>query len=167
MSAFDGTKYYPIVKDMKIRFRRPAKSDITVEVRITPEQVAEIQAEAEANGKADYSWQCELKDESGEVIKTIVTEVVGCISYRVPDGTKQVDWVGVSDEEQDLPGSAPVSLPGTTIFGEAMPLSASRYVIGCFTIEPEPDEKETRRREEEKRAAPPRAPPAMTGFGEE
>jgi len=34
-------------------------------------------------------------------------------------------------------------------------------------IEPEPDEKETRRREEEKRAAPPRAPPAMTGFGEE
>jgi hypothetical protein len=34
-------------------------------------------------------------------------------------------------------------------------------------IEPEPNEKETRRREEEKRAAPPRAPPAMTGFGEE
>ena len=53
---------------MKIRFRRPAKTDITVEVRITPEQVAEIQAEAEANGKADYSWKCELKDESGEVV---------------------------------------------------------------------------------------------------
>ena len=68
MSAFDGKKYYPIVNDMKIRFRRPAKTDITVEVRITPEQVAEIQAEAEANGKADYSWECELKDESGEVV---------------------------------------------------------------------------------------------------
>jgi acyl-coenzyme A thioesterase PaaI-like protein len=68
MTAFDGKKYYPIVKDMKIRFRRPAKTDITVEVRMSAERVAEIQAEAEEKGKADYSWNCELKDESGEVV---------------------------------------------------------------------------------------------------
>ena len=68
MTCFDGKKYYPIVKDMKIRFRRPAKTDITVEVQMSPEEVARIEAEAEENGKADYSWTCELKDESGEVV---------------------------------------------------------------------------------------------------
>lgn len=68
MTVFDAKKYYPIVKDMKIRFRRPAKTDITVEVRMTDERVAEIQAEADEKGKADYSWKCELKDESGEVV---------------------------------------------------------------------------------------------------
>ena len=68
MTAFDSKKYYPIVKDMKIRFRRPAKTAITVEVRMGAEEVAEIQAEAEEKGKAGYSWNCELKDESGEVV---------------------------------------------------------------------------------------------------
>ena len=68
MTAFDTKSYYPLVKDLKIRFRRPAKTAITVEVRITEEQVAEIQARAEKDGKADYSWKCELKDESGEVV---------------------------------------------------------------------------------------------------
>ena len=68
MTAFDGKKYYPIVKDMKIRFRRPARTAITVEVRMGPEEVEAIQAEAEREGKADYSWKCELKDESGEVV---------------------------------------------------------------------------------------------------
>lgn len=68
MTVFDGKKYYPIVKDMKIRFRRPAKTDITVEVRVTEDEVAAIQERAERDGKADYSWECELKDESGEVV---------------------------------------------------------------------------------------------------
>ena len=67
-TTFDFTKYYPIVKDVKIRFRRPAMSDITVEVRMSEEQAAAITAEAEREGKADYAWECELKDESGEVV---------------------------------------------------------------------------------------------------
>ena len=68
MTAFDGKKYYPIVKDLKIRLRRPAKTAITVEVSMSPEEVAVIEAEAEREGKADYSWKCELKDASGEVV---------------------------------------------------------------------------------------------------
>lgn len=68
LSSFDTRNYYPIVKDMQIRFRRPAKTDITVEVRISEEEVQRIQAEADANGKADYEWECELKDASGEVV---------------------------------------------------------------------------------------------------
>ena len=68
LTSFDTSRFYPIVKDMQIRFRRPAKTDITVEVRISDEEVARVQEEADKNGKADFEWECELKDESGEVV---------------------------------------------------------------------------------------------------
>jgi thioesterase domain-containing protein len=71
-SAFDSKRFYPIVKDMHLRFRRPAKTDITVEVRMSQEEIDEIQARADKDGKADYSWECELKDADGEVVATSV-----------------------------------------------------------------------------------------------
>lgn len=68
ISSFDNTRFYPIVRDMSIRFRRPATSDVTVEVRVGEEFVQKVQAEAEANGKADYEWESELKDANGTVV---------------------------------------------------------------------------------------------------
>ncbi len=67
-TSFDAKRFYPIVKDMSIRFRRPARTDVTVEVRLDDDAAAEIQARAERDGKADYEWECELKDEGGEVV---------------------------------------------------------------------------------------------------
>jgi acyl-coenzyme A thioesterase PaaI-like protein len=67
-TSFDVTKYYPIVKEMSIRFRRPAATDITLEITMSEDEVDRIQTEAEANGKADYVLEGELKDESGEVV---------------------------------------------------------------------------------------------------
>lgn len=68
LTSFDTSRFYPIVKDMQIRFRRPATTDITVEVRIDDDEVKRIQAEAEASGKCDFEWKTELKDTSGEVV---------------------------------------------------------------------------------------------------
>ncbi len=68
ITTFDPKRFYPIVKDLKIRFRRPAMTDITVEVRMSDEEADRIAAEADANGKADYSWESELKDATGEVV---------------------------------------------------------------------------------------------------
>jgi len=68
LTTFDAMRFYPIVKNLEIRFRRPALTDITVEVRMGDAEAARIMEEAEANGKADYSWDCELKDTSGEVV---------------------------------------------------------------------------------------------------
>jgi len=68
MVSFDATRYYPIVRDMSIRFRRPATTDVWVEVRVTEEFVSKVQAEAEQHGKADYEWECELKDANGVVV---------------------------------------------------------------------------------------------------
>ena len=68
MTSFDTSRFYPIVKDMRIRFRRPATTDITVEVRVDESEIERIQAEAEANGKCDFEWDTELKDANGEVV---------------------------------------------------------------------------------------------------
>lgn len=68
MSSFDSSRYYPIVREMSIRFRRPAMTDVWVEVRVTEEFVSKVQAEADQNGKADYEWECELKDANGTVV---------------------------------------------------------------------------------------------------
>lgn len=68
ITSFDMNRFYPIVRDMSIRFRRPATTDVWVEVRVSDEFVAKVQAEAEANGKADYEWECELKDANGVVV---------------------------------------------------------------------------------------------------
>jgi thioesterase domain-containing protein len=67
-TSFDPTKYYPIVKDMYIRFRRPAASDVTIEIRMSDEEAKRIQAEADQNGKADFILEGEIKDETGEIV---------------------------------------------------------------------------------------------------
>ena len=68
LGSFDSTRFYPVVRDMSIRFRRPAASDVWVEVRVSEDFIHAVQAEAEAHGKADYEWTCELKDASGTVV---------------------------------------------------------------------------------------------------
>ena len=69
-TTFDPKRFFPIVKDIQIRFTRPALTDVSVEVSLTDPEIAAILSEAEERGKADYSWECELKDSSGAVVAT-------------------------------------------------------------------------------------------------
>jgi len=81
--SMDFTKFVPIVKEVHIRFRRPAMTDITMEVTMTEQEAERLQAEAEENGKADYELHLELKDQSGET----VAEVNGTWQIRkMPEG---------------------------------------------------------------------------------
>jgi len=68
LTTFDVSRYYPVVKEMSIRFRRPAANDITVELSITEDEVQAIQAKAAENGKADYLLETELKDTDGTIV---------------------------------------------------------------------------------------------------
>jgi acyl-coenzyme A thioesterase PaaI-like protein len=70
MTSFDVTRFYPLVKDMQIRFRRPATGDICVEARISSAEIERLQTEAHTLGKADYLLELELTDASGEVVAT-------------------------------------------------------------------------------------------------
>lgn len=68
LTSFDTRRFFPIVKSLNIRFRRPAMGDIEVEARLAADEVARISAQAEAEGKCDYSWTLELKDATGETV---------------------------------------------------------------------------------------------------
>lgn len=65
--SFDINRYYPIVKDVSIRYRRPATTDVTLEVQLSEEEVRAIQEETEKVGKKDWIMDLELKDEEGQV----------------------------------------------------------------------------------------------------
>jgi acyl-coenzyme A thioesterase PaaI-like protein len=71
LTSFDAGKLYPIVKEVHIRFRRPAASDVTMEVGLGAEEAARIQAEALEKGKADFVLNLELKDAGGEVVSIV------------------------------------------------------------------------------------------------
>lgn len=66
-SAFDVTKCYPIIAEMNIKFVKPAKTAVTVECRISEEEIARITQEVEEKGKSTYILEQEIKDENGEV----------------------------------------------------------------------------------------------------
>ena len=81
--SMDFTRFIPIVKQVSIRFRRPARTDITMEVTMSEQEAGRLEAEAEKNGKADYELNLELKDQSGET----VAEVSGVWQIRkIPEG---------------------------------------------------------------------------------
>ncbi|AOE87838.1 PaaI family thioesterase [Pseudomonas sp. TCU-HL1] len=68
LTSFDSRRFYPVIKEMNLRFRRPAKGDITVDAHLCAEEVVRIQQEAETNGKADYLLELQLMDANGEVV---------------------------------------------------------------------------------------------------
>lgn len=79
--TFDFAEYYPVVKDVAIKFLRPARTDIRGYASITPETIARISAEAAESGRAEFVVDAELVDTSGTVV-------------AVSHGTYQVRSVG-------------------------------------------------------------------------
>ena len=68
LSSFDVGRFYPVVKDLKINFRRPARGAVTARASLSAERVAELAGEAEATGKAQFTLVAELFDEAGELV---------------------------------------------------------------------------------------------------
>lgn len=68
LTSFDAQRFYPIIKEMNLRFRRPASGDIRVEARLEAEEIQRLQQQATDTGKAEYLLQLQLTDESGEVV---------------------------------------------------------------------------------------------------
>ena len=68
MSAFDMTKFFPIVVEMNIKYLKPATTDIYVEVNMSEEEIERITKEATENGKSTFILEKELKDENGVVV---------------------------------------------------------------------------------------------------
>lgn len=70
LTTFDVNRFYPIVKEMTIRFLRLATTDAFIEMRMDEAEVRRIEAEAAANGKSEYTLDGEVKDANGQVVAT-------------------------------------------------------------------------------------------------
>jgi len=68
LSSFDSQRFYPVIKAMSLRFRRPATGDIRVEARLAAEQIERLQSEAQSRDKAEYVLDLQLTDASGEIV---------------------------------------------------------------------------------------------------
>ncbi|GAA6152994.1 PaaI family thioesterase [Pseudoteredinibacter isoporae] len=68
LDYLNGEKIYPIVAEMNIRYRRPALTDIHVDMQMDMADLDRMKEETLANGKAEMNHRQELTDDSGEVV---------------------------------------------------------------------------------------------------
>ncbi|MFO7964959.1 MAG: YiiD C-terminal domain-containing protein [Desulfobacterales bacterium] len=64
--AVEGT--FPIVKELNIKFVRPAATDITCEYQMDTAEADRLKDECIEKGKANYDISLELKDAGGNVV---------------------------------------------------------------------------------------------------
>lgn len=63
-----GGAYFPILKDLKMSYLKPAKSDLTISIHISHDELESIRATADREGKADFTLNTQLLDHTGEVV---------------------------------------------------------------------------------------------------
>ncbi|MFJ4651304.1 PaaI family thioesterase [Nocardia sp. NPDC088792] len=68
IASFDTAKYFPLVKDLHIFFRKPAATDVTAAATLSEEEIARITAEADAKGKSDFTLKAVVTDANGVVV---------------------------------------------------------------------------------------------------
>lgn len=78
LTTFDVERFYPVLKAMDIRFRRPAFSDVTVAVCLTQEEARRIADEAERRGMAEFILRAEVRD----ALDRVVAETEGVYQLR-------------------------------------------------------------------------------------
>jgi acyl-coenzyme A thioesterase PaaI-like protein len=66
----DLGRFTPTVKDVQIRFRRPAMTDVRAEASLDASTVARLKLEADNDGKAEFVLDAQLTDTAGVVVAT-------------------------------------------------------------------------------------------------
>jgi len=70
LSTFDVEKFYPVAKELSIRYWKPATSDVTVKVTLAPEELGRMKQEVETTGKTEFIVEPQLTAETGVVVAT-------------------------------------------------------------------------------------------------
>ena len=68
LSSFDAARYFPIVKELNIKFLKPVKTDVTIEITLSEARITELQTEADAQGKVEFVLEGEIKTADGVVV---------------------------------------------------------------------------------------------------
>jgi acyl-coenzyme A thioesterase PaaI-like protein len=70
LSTFDRTKYFPLVKNVDIKFVGMARSELRAEASLDNETIARVEAEAAGRGKADFMLEAVVTDADGGTVAT-------------------------------------------------------------------------------------------------
>ncbi|WP_406281026.1 PaaI family thioesterase [Nocardia sp. NBC_00881] len=68
VATFDNAAFYPLVKDLHVFFRKPAKTDVRAEATLSEADIARITEEAAANGKSEFTLRAVVTDADGVVV---------------------------------------------------------------------------------------------------
>ncbi|WP_433657469.1 PaaI family thioesterase [Nocardia sp. CA-128927] len=68
VATFDNSEFYPLVKDLHVYFRKPAKTDVRAEASLPADEIARIAEEAAAKGKSDFTLRAVVTDADGVVV---------------------------------------------------------------------------------------------------
>ena len=67
---FDLSRFTATVKDVHIRYRRPAMTDVRAEASLDASTITRLKQGAETAGKAEFVLDAELTDNAGVVVAT-------------------------------------------------------------------------------------------------
>ena len=70
MSAFDVTRFYPVVGEVNIRFTAPTRGPALVDARMSEEEIERVASDLESSGKARWVLSHSLFDEEGNQVAT-------------------------------------------------------------------------------------------------
>ena len=70
LSTFDSSKYFPLVKNVDIKFVGMATTQLRAEARMDEDTITRVAAEAAEKGKADYELDAVVSDADGRVVAT-------------------------------------------------------------------------------------------------
>lgn len=69
-ASFDLDGMVPLVKEVQIRFRRPALGVVRAETTLSLDEIARVAADAADTGKGEFVLEATLTDTGGEVVAT-------------------------------------------------------------------------------------------------
>ena len=68
LSTFDTAKYFPLVKNVDIKFVGMARSELRAEAALDDETMTRVEAEAAHQGKADFTLEAIVADADGQTV---------------------------------------------------------------------------------------------------
>lgn len=68
LATYGMSRYIPIVTSLDMDFVKVAKTDVSVELRMSPEEIERVQTETDRDGKSTFELRGELKDKHGTVV---------------------------------------------------------------------------------------------------
>lgn len=63
-----GMDYIPILRELKMEYLAMAKTDLTLEIRMSPDEIERLKQEVADKGKAHFELVGELKDADGQIV---------------------------------------------------------------------------------------------------